>query len=126
MDAVTEIRPRTGQNYIDAIKGDGRKVFIDGEEVNDVTTHPAFREAIKTTARLYDIASKPANRNIMRFGLEASPKSIIRIWQLPKSENDLRLRRAAVEKWSEVTFGLMGRSPDHVAAFFCGWMMLSL
>ena len=71
MDAVTEIRPRTGQNYIDAIKGDGRKVFIDGEEVNDVTTHPAFREAIKTTARLYDIASKPANRNIMRFGLEA-------------------------------------------------------
>ena len=44
MDAVTEIRPRTGQNYIDAIKGDGRKVFIDGEEVNDVTTHPAFRE----------------------------------------------------------------------------------
>ena len=33
MDAVTEIRPRTGQNYIDAIKGDGRKVFIDGEEL---------------------------------------------------------------------------------------------
>ena len=60
MDAVTEIRPRTGKNYIDAIKGDGRKVFIDGEEVNDVTTHPAFREAIKTTARLYDIASKTA------------------------------------------------------------------
>ena len=125
MDAVTEIRPRTGQNYIDAIKGDGRKVFIDGEEVNDVTTHPAFREAIKTTARLYDIASEPANRNLMRFGLEASPKTINRIWQLPKSENDLRLRRSAVEKWSEVTFGLMGRSPDHVAAFFCGWMMNS-
>ena len=79
MDAITETRPRTGQNYIDAIKDDGRKVFIDGEEVGDVTTHPAFREAIKTTARLYDIASEPANRNLMRFSAEASPKSITRI-----------------------------------------------
>ena len=46
-----------------------------------------------------------------------------RIWQIPRSEADLHARRAAIARWSEATFGLMGRSPDHVAGFFVGWAM---
>ena len=33
----------------------------------------------------------------------------------------LRARRLFSEKWAEATFGLMGRTPDHVAGFFCGY-----
>ena len=39
---------RTGEQYIDDIKNDGRRVFINGEQVNDVTTHPSFREAVRS------------------------------------------------------------------------------
>ena len=33
---------------------DGREVYIYGERVKDVTTHPAFRNAARSIARLYD------------------------------------------------------------------------
>jgi 4-hydroxyphenylacetate 3-monooxygenase len=31
------------------------------------------------------------------------------------------LKRRAAEKWAELSFGLMGRTPDHVANFLCGF-----
>ncbi|MGE3150209.1 MAG: 4-hydroxyphenylacetate 3-hydroxylase family protein, partial [Pseudorhodoplanes sp.] len=113
---------RTGRDYLDAIKNDGRRVFLDSEEVRDVTTHPAFREGARTIAGLYDIAADPANRELMTFPSPATGKPVNRMWQIPKSVQDLRLRRGALERWSEESFGFMGRSPDHVAGFFVGFM----
>jgi aromatic ring hydroxylase len=34
---------RTGASYVVALN-DGRAVYLDGERVKDVTTHPAFAE----------------------------------------------------------------------------------
>jgi 4-hydroxyphenylacetate 3-monooxygenase len=117
----TAARPlRTGDEYLRSLR-DGRQVFIDGERVKDVPAHPAFREAARAVARLYDIAAEPANRELMTF---ASPKTgapVLRAYQIPKSHADLKARRLFHEKWAEATFGLMGRSPDHVAGFFCGY-----
>jgi 4-hydroxyphenylacetate 3-monooxygenase len=113
---------RTGDQYIDGIKNDGRRVFIDGEEVADVTSHPAFRDAVRSIANLYDIASDPANRDLMTFASPATGEPVNRIWQVPRSQSDLHARRAAIARWSEATLGLMGRSPDHVAGFFVGWV----
>jgi 4-hydroxyphenylacetate 3-monooxygenase len=53
-----------------------------------------------------------------------SPKTglpVLRAYQIPKTHADLRARRLFSEKWAEATFGLMGRTPDHVAGFFCGY-----
>ena len=53
-----------------------------------------------------------------------SPKTgapVWRAWQIPKSHADLRARRLFRETWAEATFGLMGRTPDHVAGFFAGY-----
>jgi aromatic ring hydroxylase len=46
-------RPVTGEEYIAGIR-DGREVYLYGERVKDVTTHPAFRNSVRMTARLYD------------------------------------------------------------------------
>src|SRR5262245_41441890 len=111
---------RTGSEYLRSLN-DGRAVFVDGERVADVTTHPAYREAAKSAARLYDIAAAPENRELMTF---PSPKTGAPVWrgyQIPKTHADLRARRLFSEKWAEATFGLMGRSPDHVAGFFAGY-----
>src|SRR5262245_15238917 len=107
-------RLRTGQQYLDDIKNDGRRVFLDGEEIRDVTAHPAFREGARTIAQLYDIASDPANRDLMTYRSPTTGKPVNRMWQIPNSVEDLRLRRRAIERWSEETFGFLGRSPDHV------------
>ena len=62
---------RTGAEYLRSLN-DGRKVFLDGEAVGDVSRHKAFREAARSVARLYDIAAAPENRDLMTF---ASPKT---------------------------------------------------
>ncbi len=113
---------RTGDQFIAGLQHDGRRVFIDGEEVGDVTSHPAFRDAVRSIANLYDIASDPANRDLMTFASPATGDPVNRIWQVPRSQADLHARRAAIARWSEATLGLMGRSPDHVAGFFVGWV----
>ena len=40
---------RTGSEYLRSLR-DGRRVFVDGELVKDVTEHPAFRQAARSLA----------------------------------------------------------------------------
>src|SRR6267154_678441 len=111
---------RTGSEYLRSLN-DGRTVFVEGERVKDVSKHKAFREAARSVARLYDIAAEPANRELMTFTSPKTGAPVLRAFQIPKSHADLRQRRLFSEKWAEATFGLMGRTPDHVAGFFCGY-----
>ncbi len=112
---------RTGAQYLDALREDGRRVFVDGEEVRDVTSHPAFAEPARTIAGLFDIACDPENRELMTYTSPTSGAPVNRIWQMPDSIEALQQRRAAIERWSEESLGYMGRTPDHVAGFFVGF-----
>lgn len=119
--AASSGRMRTGADYLASLR-DGRQVFVEGERVKDVTTHPAFREAARSVARLYDIAAAPENRELMTFPSPANGAPVWNCFRVPKDHADLRARRLFSEKWAEATFGLMGRSPDHVASFFTGYV----
>ena len=111
---------RTGAEYLRSLK-DGRQVFLDGERVKDVTEHGAFREAARSVARLYDIAAAPEMRERMTFTSPKTGEPVLRAYQIPHTHADLAARRRFSETWAEATFGLMGRTPDHVAGFFCGY-----
>ena len=111
---------RTGSDYLRSLN-DGRKVFLGGEAVADVSKYKAFREAARSVGRLFDIAADPANRELMTYTSPKTGGPVLRAYQIPKSHADLRQRRLFHEKWAEATFGLMGRSPDHVAGFFAGY-----
>ncbi len=113
---------RTGQQYLDSLR-DGRQVFLDGELITDVVDHPAYRNAIRTTAGLYDFQSAPENLDLMTFESPTSGERVNRSWQLPECYDELVTRRKALEAWAECTFGYMGRSPDHVASSLAGMMM---
>ena len=59
IDAVTKgARPMTGDEYLESLR-DGREIWIYGERVKDVTTHPAFRNTARMIARLYDALHDP-------------------------------------------------------------------
>lgn len=112
---------RTGQQFLDAIRDDGRNVFVDGERVQDVTTHPAFAGAARSIARLFDIAADPAERDVMTYTSPRTGGPVWRAWQIPHTREDLAAKRAFHQRWAEATFGFMGRVPDHVAGFFAGY-----
>jgi 4-hydroxyphenylacetate 3-monooxygenase len=113
-------KQRSGADYLASLR-DGRQVYLNGERVADVTAHPAFRQAARSLAHLFDLAASPELRDTMTFKSPRTGAPVLRAYQIPKSHADLRARRLFSEKWAEATFGLMGRTPDHVAGFFTGF-----
>jgi len=118
--ATSAATMRTGAELLRSLD-DGRQVFVDGERVGKVTEHPAFREAARSIARLLDIAAAPELRERMTYPSPKTGAPVWRAWQIPRSHADLEARRLFHETWAEATFGLMGRTPDHVAGFFAGF-----
>ena len=57
-------RPFTGAEYIESLR-DGREVYINGERVHDVTSHPSMRNSVRSLARLYDALHDPAKKDIL-------------------------------------------------------------
>jgi 4-hydroxyphenylacetate 3-monooxygenase len=112
---------RTGEQYLAQIRHDGRQVVYDGEIVADVTSHPAFRGAARTIAELWDLAADPANRERMTYKSPKTGQPVPRCYHIPREPADLGPRRRMLQRWTEHTFGLMGRTPDHVAGFFSGF-----
>jgi 4-hydroxyphenylacetate 3-monooxygenase len=111
---------RSGKEYIEGLRDD-RRVFIDGEYVSDVANHPAFKGAVESIARVYDMANDPANVSVMTFPSPTTGAPVNLSYLIPRGEDDLRKRRVALRKSAEMTFGLMGRGPEHVAGFLAGW-----
>ena len=54
----------TGTEYLESLR-DAREVYIYGEGVPDVTTHPAFRNSARSITRLYDTLHDPAQRDLL-------------------------------------------------------------
>jgi 4-hydroxyphenylacetate 3-monooxygenase len=96
-------------------------VFIDAACVGDVTTHPAFREAANSIARLFDVVADPANRELLTYPSPATGEPVNRAYMIPRSREDLTARRKALWRLSEESFGYMGRTPEHVAGFFAAF-----
>src|SRR5580658_4657817 len=113
---------KTGADHIKSLQ-DGRTVYIDGERVADVTTHPAFRNAVASAALLYDYQARPENLELMTFVANGSTRRVNRCWQMPHSYDELVQRRKALQAWAQVSYGFMGRSPDHVASTLIGQRM---
>ena len=113
---------RTGAEYIASLRDD-RTVYMHGERVRDVTEHPALQGAIRSIASLYDLAAAPENRAVMTFPSPATGAPVNMSFLMPRTPEDLVARRRAHRLWADATFGMMGRSPDHVAGFMTGFAL---
>jgi 4-hydroxyphenylacetate 3-monooxygenase len=112
---------KTGEEHIQTLR-DGRAIYLHGRRVEDASVHPAYRNAIRSVAKLYDFQSAPNNRELMTFATETGTFAN-RIWQLPETYDQLRQRRQAIEAWNGLHCGFLGRAPDHVASCISGMYM---
>jgi 4-hydroxyphenylacetate 3-monooxygenase len=113
---------KTGAEHIESLK-DGRTVYIDGKLVADVTEHPAFRNAVKSAGSLYDFQARPENIELLTFAPEGANRRVNRSWQMPRNYDEMVRRRKAMQAWAGVSYGFMGRSPDHLASALVGQRM---
>jgi 4-hydroxyphenylacetate 3-monooxygenase len=105
---------RTGKEYRDALD-DGRTVYIDGTRVARVAEHPAFAGVVATMAAVYDAAAEPGSP------LVDPETGNLAIYTIPRTREQHERRWTAVEHWSRLTHGFIGRGPDHVAGLLAGF-----
>jgi 4-hydroxyphenylacetate 3-monooxygenase len=117
-ETATSVRskPFTSEEYLESLR-DGREIWIYGERVKDVTTHPAFRNTVKMLARLYD-ALHDERKDIICTPTDTGNGGYThKFFKAPTSVDDMVGSRDAIAEWARVTYGWMGRSPDYKAAF---------
>lgn len=110
-------KPLTGQEYLDSLRDD-REIWLDGEKVKDVTTHPAFRNSARSIARLYDALHDPKYKDILTTETDTgSGGYTFKYFKAARSAQDLIESRDAIAEWTKLTYGQMGRTPDYKASF---------
>ncbi len=108
---------KTGAEHLEQLR-DGRVVYIGAERVDDVTTHPAFRNAARSIAAIYEMKRADPELCCTEDG-ERFSAYFLRARTKEDLEKRLKLHRAI----ATMSHGLLGRSPDHVASFVTGMAM---
>ncbi|MBP0580672.1 4-hydroxyphenylacetate 3-hydroxylase family protein [Labrys sp. LIt4] len=103
---------RTGQQYRDSIR-DGRRIWINGERVKDVTVHPQFKPLVDIRARIYDLAHEDATRDILSYEENGERYSVG--LKLPHSRDDWHAKRLATDTILEDVGGVVTRVGDETA-----------
>jgi 4-hydroxyphenylacetate 3-monooxygenase len=116
LDIATAPGAMTGTRYLASLR-DGREVWLDGEKIQDVTTHLAFTGMVHELARIYDLQHTEAYRDRMTFISPATGNRCSLSWLLPRSLEDLQQKRRNSEIWNEQCWGQLGRGPDMLAPY---------
>ena len=104
---------RTGEQFLEGLR-DGREIWLEGERVEDVTTHPKLARMAKTLADIYDLQHDPAYREELSFTSPSSGEPVPLSYIIPHSQEDLARRGRAFEIVADFCHGMLGRTPDYV------------
>jgi len=102
---------RTGAEYRESIR-DGRRVWIDGERVEDVPSHQAFKPIVDVRARIYDLAHEEATRERMSYADAETGERCPVGPKLPLTREDWHAKRAAVDTVLDDVGGIVTRVGD--------------
>lgn len=100
---------RTGDEYIDSIR-DGREVYVGGERVRDVASHPMFKPLVDIRARIYDMQHDARTRHVMAYEEDGEWSAIGN--KLPHTQADWWDKRRATDTLLEDIGGIVTRVGD--------------
>ena len=96
-----EMAIRTGQDYINSLKGRKLTVYLFGEKVQDPVEHPMIRPSINAVAETYDLAVR--EEELASPMSKISGKRVNRFLHIAESANDLVLQNKMQRKLGQLT-----------------------
>src|SRR5512136_3166474 len=98
---------RTVEQYKQSLK-DGRRVYIRGEKVDDITTHPILGVSVDTVAQGFALTASedPEVRNLFVVPHPKTGEPINRYFVTPRNAEDLTYRTRMIQRSIELTGGL--------------------
>src|SRR6266481_1051018 len=112
---------RTGRQYLNGLREQDREVWLAGERVRDVTTHPGLENGARAIASLYDMQHDPKLRDEMTYVSPTTGDRVGLSFIIPRTREDLEKRRVMMLNWARTTCGMMGRSPDFMNVTYAAW-----
>ncbi|MGH7036959.1 MAG: 4-hydroxyphenylacetate 3-monooxygenase, oxygenase component [Stellaceae bacterium] len=112
---------RSGKQYLDGLRERDREVWLGGERVRDVTTHPGLAGGARAIASLYDMQHDPERRAAMTYTSPKDGAPVGLSFIIPRTREDLERRRDMMLAWARATCGMMGRSPDFMNVTYAAW-----
>ena len=103
---------RTGRQYLNGLREQDTEVWLRGERVKDVTTHPGLAGGARAIASLYDMQCDPKYRDEMTYTSPTTGDRVGLSFINPRTREELEARRVMMLNWARTTCGMMGRSPD--------------
>jgi 4-hydroxyphenylacetate 3-monooxygenase len=110
---------RAGQDYLNGLKATSREIWLGGERVESVAEHPSLRGGAEAIAAYYDLQHQYPGELLI-----ADPESGEEInvsHMQPRSVEDLQRRHVGLVRISELSMGVMGRTPDYMNVTFAGF-----
>jgi 4-hydroxyphenylacetate 3-monooxygenase len=107
---------RTGRQYLNGLREQDREVWLAGERVKDVTSHPGLKNGARAIASLYDMQTDPKLRDEMTYISPTTGDRVGLSFIIPRTREDLEKRRVMMLNWARTTCGLIERpDPDPLA-----------
>ena len=107
---------KTGKQYIDSLR-DGRRLYIDGKVVSDVTAYPPLQGVIDTIASLCDDQHDPAYRDVLTYRSPTTGEPVSTTYLEARTAAEFKALAGCFHLRALRTFGLMGRLTDFMSAF---------
>lgn len=110
---------RRGAEFLESLR-DGREVWLEGEKVPDVTSHPSLAGCAAAIADLYDLQHDPGYRDLLTTESPSTGDRVSLAYQLPSTVEDLQRHRAMIEFLMRGCGGVAARLPEYMALILTG------
>ena len=110
---------RKGAQVLRRLREQPPAIWYRGEEVRDVTVHPALKGGVHTLAELYDLQWQ--NPDVSLYKSPTSGDLVARSFMMPRTHEELHSVTTAMKVWADHAFGMMGRVPDYINRAMTGY-----
>ncbi|BFT74407.1 4-hydroxyphenylacetate 3-hydroxylase family protein [Paenibacillus sp. P36] len=109
-----------GERFIKSLN-DGRTVWLGGNKVTHLDTHPAFRGTLSTIRGLFDSLDDPELRDQVGYRIKGREAYAHSSFLVPYTPEQLAKRSQSFAFWSKQCNGMMSRLSDYARSFITGW-----
>jgi len=101
---------RTGNQYRESLN-DGRVVWMNGERVDNVATHPAFKPLVDVRARMFDMSHEDDHRDLLTYVDDAGETNAV-LLKMPFTPEDWHQKRKGIDAVLNEIAGVVTRVGD--------------
>ena len=110
---------RRGTQVLERLRERPPALWYAGEQVEDVTSHPAFAGGVRTFADLYDLQWR--DPDVSLYDSPTTGRKVARSFLIPKTHDELESISRAMRVPAVHTCGMMGRAPDYLNRAITGF-----